>query len=172
MKSLITVDGEKNISKLIISILIAEGVGLLSGLLGMSNASSYLELQRPAFSPPAWVFPVVWTILYLLMGIAAYRIWMKGEQGYEVRPALKAYAIQLVLNFFWTIIFFRLGLPGIAFFELLLLLLFVLYTTYLFYQIDPLSAYLLIPYILWLVFAGILNYSIWKSNESAKSYNK
>jgi tryptophan-rich sensory protein len=161
---LITVNNEKNICKLLISILIAEAVGLLSGFLGRSNVNTYMEFNKPSFAPPGWLFPIVWIILYLLMAIAAYRIWMNGEQGEDVNAALKLYSLQLVFNFFWTIIFFRFELYGVAFFELLILLLLVIYTTYLFYKIDPLAAYLMIPYILWLSYAGILNYSIWKLN--------
>jgi tryptophan-rich sensory protein len=163
-EKLITVNNEKNICKLLISILIAEAVGLLSGFLGRSNVNTYMELNKPSFAPPGWLFPIVWIILYLLMAIAAYRIWMKGEQGEDVNEALKFYSLQLVFNFFWSIIFFRFELYGVAFFELLILLLLVIYTTYLFYKIDPLAAYLMIPYLLWLSYAGILNYSIWKLN--------
>jgi tryptophan-rich sensory protein len=163
-EKLITVNNEKNICKLLISILIAEAVGLLSGFLGRSNVSTYMEFNKPSFAPPGWLFPIMWIILYLLMAIAAYRIWMNGEQGEDVNAALKFYSLQLVFNFFWTIIFFRFELYGVAFFELLILLLLVIYTTYLFYKIDPLAAYLMIPYILWLSYAGILNYSIWKLN--------
>lgn len=154
-----------NLGALIISIIIAEGVGLLSGFLGMSNSKTYMEFKKPSFSPPGWIFPIVWTILFLLMAIAAYMIWVKGKQGEKITKALTLYIIQLILNFFWTIIFFRFKLYGLAFFELLLFLVTVLMTTFEFYKIDKISAYLMIPYILWLSFAGVLNYAIWMLNR-------
>jgi tryptophan-rich sensory protein len=164
MNNLFKVNKEKSISALIISIIIAEGVGLLSAFLGMSNSEAYMEFNKPSFSPPSWVFPVVWTILFLLMAIAAYRIWLRGKQGENVTKALTLYAIQLILNFLWTIIFFRFQLYGLAFLELLLLLVFIVMTAFEFNKFDKLAAYLMIPYILWVSFAGVLNYAIWMLN--------
>lgn len=159
------VNGKKSISALIISIIIAEGIGLFSGFLGMSNSKTYMEFNKPSFSPPGWVFPIVWTILFLLMAIAAYRIWIMGKQGENVEKAVKLYTLQLILNFLWTIIFFRFKLYGAAFFELLLLLIIVIMTTFEFNKFDKLAAYLMVPYILWLSFAGVLNYTIWMLNR-------
>lgn len=164
MFNIFKVDGKKNIVALIISILIAQGVGFLSGFLSMSPSNSYENFNKPAFSPPGWIFPVVWTILFLLMAIAAYRIWMKGKSGEDVKKALILYGIQLFLNFLWSIIFFRFRLYAIAFLELLLLLVFILLTTFEFYRIDKPAAYLMIPYIVWVSFAGVLNYAIWMLN--------
>ena len=158
------VNGDKSFSNLIISILIAEGVGLLSGYLGRSNPNTYMQFNKPSFSPPSWVFPVVWTILFFLMAIAVYRIWIRGKQGEDITKPLILYTVQLILNFFWTIIFFRFNLYGVAFIELLVLLVIVIITTFSFKKIDRLAAYLMIPYILWLGFAGILNYAIWMLN--------
>ncbi|MDD3225785.1 MAG: tryptophan-rich sensory protein [Clostridium sp.] len=156
---------EKNIGDLIISIIIAEGVGILGGILGMTNSINYMEFKKPSFSPPSCVFPIVWTILYLFMGIAAYRVWIKGKQGEKITKAGVLYIIQLILNFLWPIIFFRFELYGVAFFELLLLLVIVIMTAFEFYKIDKIAGYLMIPYILWLLFAGVLNYSIWMLNK-------
>ncbi|QXE17869.1 TspO/MBR family protein [Clostridium sp. 001] len=159
------VNGEKHIGKLIISIIIAEGVGAISAFLGMSNQEMYSQLVKPVFSPPGWVFPIVWIILFFLMGTAAYRVWIRGKQGEKVKRALVLYVVQLVLNFMWTIIFFRFQLYGLAFLELMILLVFILMTTFEFSRIDKTAAYLMIPYILWVSFAGILNYAIWMLNE-------
>lgn len=164
MFNIFKVNGEKNIFALIISILLAQGVGLLSGFLSMTASSDYANFNKPPFSPPGWVFPVVWTILFFLMAVAAYRIWMKGKAGEDVSKALSLYATQLFLNFLWSIIFFRFRLYAIAFLELLLLLVFILLTTFEFYRIDKPSAYLMIPYIAWVSFAGVLNYAIWMMN--------
>ncbi|ADK15600.1 MULTISPECIES: TspO/MBR family protein [Clostridium] len=159
------VNGEKHIGKLIISIIIAEGVGAISAFLGMSNQEMYSQLVKPVFSPPGWIFPIVWIILFFLMGTAAYRIWIRGKQGEDVKRALVLYVIQLALNFMWTIIFFRFQLYGLAFLELMILLVFILMTTFEFSKIDKTAAYLMIPYILWVSFAGILNYAIWMLNK-------
>lgn len=164
MFSIFKVDGKKNIIALIISIAIAQCVGLLSGFLSMSASNAYEAFNKPFFSPPGWVFPVVWSILYLLMGIAAYRIWLKGNSGEDVSKALILYVTQLLLNFLWSIIFFRFRLYAIAFLELLLLIVFILLTTFEFFRIDKPSGFLMIPYILWVSFAGVLNYAIWMLN--------
>ncbi|MCM0649887.1 tryptophan-rich sensory protein [Clostridium swellfunianum] len=159
------VNGKKNILALIISIVLAEGIGFLSSYIGMTDTKSYESLIKPAFAPPGWVFAVVWPILYLLMGIAAYRIWMKGREGADTRKALILYSIQLFLNFMWTIIFFRWRLIGLAFFELMLLLIFILLTTFEFFKFDKLAGIIMIPYILWVSFAGVLNFTLWMLNN-------
>lgn len=164
MFNIFKVEGEKSILALIISVLLTEGIGFLSGFLSMNSTSAYENLNKPTFSPPGWVFPVVWTILFFLMAVAAYRIWMKGKAGDDVSKALVLYTIQLFFNFLWSIIFFRFRLYAIAFLELLLLLVFILLTTFEFYKIDKISAYLMIPYIAWVSFAGVLNYAIWMLN--------
>jgi tryptophan-rich sensory protein len=164
MFNIFKVNGEKNIVALIISVLLAQGVGFLSGFLSMTASSNYENFNKPPFSPPGWVFPIVWTILYFLMAVAAYRIWMKGKAGEDVSKALTLYFTQLFLNFLWSIIFFRFRLYAIAFLELLILLVFILLTTFEFYRIDKPSAYLMIPYIAWVSFAGVLNYAIWMMN--------
>lgn len=165
MFNLFKVNGKVNILALIASIFIAEGVGFLSGYLGMSNAQTYNSLVKPSFSPPSWVFGIVWPILYLLMGIAAYRVWMKGRGEIKSTKALILYGIQLTLNFMWTIIFFRWRLIGLAFFELMLLLIFILLTTFEFFRLDKVAGFLMIPYILWVSFAGVLNFTFWMLNN-------
>ncbi|MFT5874700.1 MAG: benzodiazapine receptor [Clostridium sp.] len=164
MFNIFKVNGKKSIVALIISILLAQGVGFLSGFLSMTSQNTYENFNKPFFSPPGWVFPVVWTILFFLMAVAAYRIWMKGKSGEDVRKALVLYGFQLFLNFLWPIIFFRFRLYAIAFLELLLLIVFILLTTFEFHKIDKIAGYLMIPYIAWVSFAGVLNYAIWMLN--------
>jgi len=164
MFSIFNVNGKKNIIALIISILLAEGIGFLSGFLSMTSSADYKNFNKPIFSPPGWVFPVVWTILFTLMAVAAYRIWIKGKSGEKAHKALVLYGTQLFLNFLWSIIFFRFRLYAIAFLELLLLLVFILLTTFEFYRIDKPSAFLMIPYIAWVSFAGVLNFTIFMLN--------
>jgi len=164
MLNIFKVDGKKSIVTLIFSVLLAEGTGFLSALLSMSASTAYENFNKPFFSPPGWVFPIVWTILFFLMAVAAYRIWMTGKSGGDVTKALVLYIIQLFLNFLWSIIFFRFRLYAIAFLELLLLLVYILLATFEFYRIDKIAAYLMIPYIAWVSFAGVLNYTIWMLN--------
>ena len=164
MLNIFKVDGKKSIVTLIFSVILAEGTGFLSSLLSMSASTAYETFNKPFFSPPGWVFPIVWTILFFLMAVAAYRIWMTGKSGGDVTKALVLYIIQLFLNFLWSIIFFRFRLYAIAFLELLLLLVYILLATFEFYRIDKIAAYLMIPYIAWVSFAGVLNYTIWMLN--------
>jgi len=154
----------KIVIPLIISVLFAEGIGFLSGFLSMTASSDYKNFIKPPFSPPGWVFPLVWSILYFLMAVAAYRIWIKGKTGKNANKALLLYGVQLFLNFLWPLIFFRFRLYALAFLELLLLLVFILRTTFEFYKSDKIAAFLMIPYIAWVSFAGVLNFSIWFLN--------
>lgn len=165
MKSIFKVDGKRNIPLLISIIFLTEGLAALSSYFGMSNRETYANLIKPPFAPPGWVFAVVWPILYLLMSIALYRILLLKKKGKDVTRALVYYFIQFALNLLWTFIFFRFNLYGLAFIELLVLLVFILLTTFEFAKHDKISAYLLIPYILWVSFAGVLNFSIWMLNE-------
>ena len=146
----------------IISVLIALGVGALSALFTMGNMSIYQSINTPPLSPPGWLFPVVWAILYILMGISSAIIYEKGKG--KNTESLKVYALQLVVNFFWSIIFFNLRTYLFAFIWLLILLYLIGVMIYRFYQIDPLAAYLQIPYFLWVTFAGYLNFMIFILN--------
>jgi len=153
------------VGAIFVSVLIALGVGGLSAFLSMNNMKDYEGFTKPVFSPPGWVFPIVWTILYILMAIAAYRVWEQGKQDQDVKKALVLYVLQLFLNFLWPIIFFRFRLYGLAFVELLVLLIFILLATFEFFRIDKVAGYLMIPYIVWVSFAGILNFAIWFLNS-------
>jgi translocator protein len=154
-----------NIAQLIISIGIAQGVGIGSSFFAMNTREQYFNLVQPSFAPPGWVFGVAWTILYTLMGIASYRIYSLGFADFLVKTALFFYAAQLAVNFFWTIIFFRLELRGFAFIWLIFLWILIAITVVKFYNLDKIAGYLMIPYIIWVGFAGLLNYSIWKLNN-------
>ncbi|SFD38016.1 TspO/MBR family protein [Clostridium uliginosum] len=125
----------------------------------------YMTLNKPIFAPPAIVFPIVWTILYILMGIACYRVYILKYKGIDSSSAIFTYTIQLLLNFLWVFIFFGLRLYGIAFIELLILLLFATLTFIRFYKKDKYAGLLFIPYLIWLVYAGALNFFIWMLNE-------
>lgn len=125
----------------------------------------FSSIEKPIFSPPAIVFPIVWTILYLLMGFSLYRIYMHREVGENIGTAFFFFIIQLLLNYLWPLIFFALRLYGLAFIELIILFIFVVITFIKFYKIDRLAGILFIPYIIWLLFAGVLNFFIWMLNE-------
>lgn len=148
---------------LIISILIALAVGGLSGFISMGSMDTYENLQRPALSPPSWVFPVVWTILFILMGIASYIVYMSNSDIKE--KALKVYAIQLAVNFIWPLIFFNGQKYFLAFVWLLFLIVLIMETILLFKEVNKKAAILLIPYLLWTIFAGYLNISIYLLNR-------
>ncbi|WP_032121393.1 TspO/MBR family protein [Clostridium amazonitimonense] len=165
MKNILKVNEKFDIGALIISLLISLGLGTVVGMFTSNSSKIYGELIKPKFSPPGFIFSIVWTVLYVLMGIAAYRIYLYGKDGVPVKRALLAYAIQLVLNFLWPFIFFNCRLYGLAFIELCILWIAIVITTIRFYKIDKTAAYLMIPYIIWVTFAGVLNFFIWKLNE-------
>lgn len=146
--------------KLCICILIPLLVGGIAGFISQDGMSTFQHLTKPPLSPPGWLFPVVWTILYLLMGIASYLILTSQAPQKSIVNALKLYGIQLFFNFFWTFWFFNLGLYFFAFIWLIALWIFILATIFLFSKISKTAAYLMIPYLLWVTFAGYLNISI------------
>jgi translocator protein len=150
--------------KLVISVILIVGLGSLGGIFTVSEIPTwYAGLNKPFFNPPNWLFGPVWTILYLLMGISLYLIWkLPGSE--ERTRALWLFAIQFVLNFFWSIIFFKYHLLGWAFAEIMAMWMFILLTILQFKQLSNWAAYLMIPYLLWVSFASILNASIWWLN--------
>ena len=125
--------------------------------------AAFDSVTKPPLSPPAWLFPVVWTILYVLMGIASYLV-LTSNMPARSRTALGVYAAQLFFNFFWSLIFFNLENYLFAFVWLVILWLLILLNTVLFYRIDKRAGYLLIPYIIWVTFAGYLNFGIYLLN--------
>lgn len=151
----------KNKSNLIISILIPVAVGTVSAFFS-GSMSLYSTINKPKISPPGFIFPIVWIILYILMGISAFIIYESHSP--DKRNALKTYAIQLFFNFWWSILFFRFSLFLFAFLWLLAMIFFIIAMIYQFYQINRLSAYLQIPYLLWCLFAAYLNFMIYRLN--------
>lgn len=147
---------------LLISILIPLAVGGLSAVVSMDAMSDFALINKPPLSPPAWVFPVAWTILYVLMGIASYIIWQSKDKGRYL--ALKFYSAQLFFNFFWSYIFFNLQNYLFAFIWIIILWLLIIVTTVLFYRINKTAGYLLIPYLVWVTFAAYLNLAIYLIN--------
>ena len=149
--------------KLILCILLPLFVGGLSALLSMTGSDLYETIGKPELSPPSWLFGVVWPILYILMGISSYMICVSGSP--KSREALRVYAIQLVFNFIWPLVFFAAGAFLPAFVLLCALWITVLVMISKFCDIKPLAAYLQIPYLLWLTFAGYLNFMIYILNR-------
>ena len=152
---------QENRSTLIISILIPLAVGSLSALLS-GTMSTYSTLNKPALSPPSILFPIVWTILYILMGISSYMIYISNSP--DAPKALKTYALQLFFNFCWSIIFFRFSLYLLSLLWLIIMIILIYIMIKQFYKISPTAAYLQIPYLLWCIFAAYLNFSIYTMN--------
>ena len=146
----------------IISVAISLGTGGFSAFLTKNSMSLYSEINRPPLSPPSWLFPVVWTVLFVLMGIAAAKIWCSN--GKEIDSALIFYGFQLVFNFIWPIIFFNFRAFEFAFFWLIALIVLVGISMIKFYRIDKTAGWLMLPYFAWICFAGYLNYAIWQIN--------
>ena len=134
--------------------------GGIASLISRESMAMFNLLNKPPLSPPGWLFPLVWTILYTLMGIASYLVFTSGQDSNEIKLALKVYALQLIFNFFWTILFFNFELYFFAFFWLIALLALIILTTVLFYKVSKPAAYLMIPYIIWATFAAYLNLGI------------
>ncbi len=145
---------------LLINLAIPLAVGGAAALLTMDSMKTFENMNQPPLSPPGWLFPIVWTILYVLMGVAAYLVFVSGKSKRQINTALTVYAIQLFFNFFWSIIFFNLEAYLFAFIWLVILWALILANIILFYRISKPAAILLIPYLLWVTFAGYLNLAI------------
>ncbi|XOQ43934.1 MAG: Tryptophan-rich sensory protein [Clostridium sp.] len=148
----------KKIKVYIISILLAVGVGALSGFLTSESMETFQNLEKPALTPPAAAFPIVWTMLFLLMGIGAAIIYLADSSN--AKRALTLYGIQLAVNFFWTIFFFNLAAYWFSFFWLLLLIALIIAMIVSFEEINKTAALLQLPYLIWVAFAGYLNFMI------------
>jgi len=136
-------------------------VGALGGI--VTDSGWYTELRRPAFAPPGWLFGPVWTALYLGMGVAAWLVWRRA--GFrKARAALALYALQLVFNALWSPIFFGLRAMGWAFVDIVVLAVAIVVTLVEFHRIDRRAGLLLVPYLLWVLFASVLNFSLWMLN--------
>lgn len=156
----------KKIKPYVISIAIALGVAGLSALLTRNNMKVYQNINQPPLSPPMIVFPIVWSVLFTLMGISSAVIYIKkNDSKDEVYSALRIYGLQLIVNFFWSIIFFNMQAYLFAFIWLLLLWVLIIMMIIQFRKISPTAAYLQIPYLLWVTFAGYLNLMVYILNK-------
>ncbi len=159
---------ESNIITLLITLSIPLFIGSLSSLISGNSIVTFQQLEQPPLSPPGWLFPIVWTILFILMGIASYLIVISDSQSQEqkeqIKKALTLYGLQLIVNFFWSPIFFVGEFYLFAFIWLMLLWALIVCTIKAFYQISPPAALLMLPYLLWVTFAGYLNLMIYFLN--------
>jgi tryptophan-rich sensory protein len=141
----------------------------VSGLGGAVTATSvdtwYQALEKPAFNPPDWLFPVVWTILYIMIAIAGWRVWRRTPID-VTWPALSVFAVQLGLNFGWSFLFFGLQKIGLALAEIVVLFLSIAANAVIFWRIDRWAAALLAPYLVWVAYAGVLNAALWALNAN------
>ncbi|MFC1789664.1 TspO/MBR family protein [Patescibacteria group bacterium] len=178
----------KNIFKFIFSVLVCELAGAVGSFYTISSIPTwYASLEKPFFNPPNWIFAPVWIVLYFLMGIALYLAWKNNFSpktfssesekktwnplstklwlgSWKEENAVSIFTLQLILNIIWTVIFFGLKSPGLAFFIILMLWFAILYTIVNFYRISRSAAILFLPYLLWVTFASILNLAIWQLN--------
>lgn len=150
-----------NAACLILSVALPVGLGFLGTLAGVGGDSDwYKQLKKPPWTPPNWAFPIMWTILYIMMGVAAWQVWVQG--GFEKQGIpLLVYLFQLFLNFLWTPLFFGMHNPGAAFADITLLWFAIAATIYLFWHVKPVAAYLLVPYIIWVTLASTINLYVW-----------
>ncbi len=157
---------KEKIKSYIISIVIALAVGGLSALITSGSMDIYSRINTPPLAPPSFLFPIVWTVLYILMGISAAMVYNDSSASMpQKKSALYTYSLSLIFNFFWSIIFFNKQWFLFAFIWLLVLLFLIVRTIMKYYKINPLAAFLQIPYLLWVAFAGYLNFAIWFLNR-------
>ncbi|MBU2416353.1 tryptophan-rich sensory protein [Patescibacteria group bacterium] len=154
-----------NYKRLIISLALPQLAGIVGSLFTTSAIPTwYATLQRPSFSPPNWLFGPAWITLYILMGISIYLIWQKVEKNKTAGGAMWLFWIHLFFNAIWSIIFFGLQNPGLAFINIIIIWLLIIALMVKFWKINRWATYLLIPYLLWVSFASVLNYFIWYLN--------
>lgn len=156
----------KTIAALVLAILLPQLAGLLGAFATADSVSTWYvdELNKPAFTPPGFVFPIVWPMLYLFMGIASWQVWKELGAHPLATKALWLYGIQLALNTLWSFLFFGMKMPGLAFIEILLLWVFIALTMLYFFKIRRPAGWLFVPYLLWVSFASVLNGTIWWMN--------
>ncbi|ARF13806.1 TspO/MBR family protein [Sporosarcina ureae] len=162
---LLKVQGELDWKKLTRNVLIPVVGGSIIGYLANRNTQEqYAELEKPSFSPPGAAFPIAWTALYTMMGVANYRVEMKQDTK-KSHAAIPLYDVQIGLNFLWSFLFFKWNLRGTALIEMTIMLGAIAMTAYEFNKNDRTAGALMVPYIGWVLFALILNYSTWKLNK-------
>ena len=156
----------ENIPKLAASIIICLMAGFIGSVFTVDSIQTwYMGIEKPFFNPPNWIFGPVWTTLFILMGISLYLVWSRGIKTNDAKIALTLFSAQLVLNVLWSIIFFSLKSPFYAFIEIVILWTAILFTIIWFRKISKTAGYLLVPYILWVSFAAVLNLSIFLLNS-------
>nr|WP_209899195.1 TspO/MBR family protein [Nocardia goodfellowii] len=146
------------------ALVLVAAAATVGNLAAVSAAEDYKRLTQPGWAPPSWLFGPVWTVLYLLMAVAAWLVW-RGAPWRSVRPALLVFLVQLILNAAWTPLFFGSDLRGLAFAEILVLLVAIAVTIWMFLRHSRIAAALLVPYFLWTAFAAALNFEIWRLNS-------
>lgn len=149
---------------LIINILISLSVGIIASLITSGSQNLYSTIETPFFAPPSFLFPIVWSILYLLMGVSSYIIYTSNAKPSDKQAALAIYAVSLVINFIWPILFFNARLYLVSFIWIIILWIFILLTILAYSKISKVAAYLQIPYLVWVTFAGLLNLAIFILN--------
>jgi len=156
----------RDILKLVVSIIACLAAGAIGSIFTRSAIPTwYATLEKPTFNPPNWLFAPVWTLLYLLMGIAAFLVWRKGLENRQVRIALIVFLVQLILNALWSVVFFGLESPLYGLIVIVALWVAILFTVLKFYRVSLAASVLLWPYLLWVTFAAVLNSSIWLLNR-------
>ncbi|WP_431125330.1 TspO/MBR family protein [Flagellimonas flava] len=156
---------KKKLTYITVSVLICLLIGFLSSFATQSSVNDwYVGLNKPSFNPPNWIFAPVWTTLYILMGVSAGIVWSKGFHHIWVKTALYHFGFQLLFNALWSIVFFGLKNPFWAFLVILVLLTLIALTIKWFRVVSKLASFLLVPYLLWVCFATLLNYKIWELN--------
>jgi len=161
--SMAPVSKSRQLFGLFVWLTVSFAAAAVGGLASFDAGSFYRELARPDWAPPSWLFAPVWTLLYLLMGVAAWLVWR--ERGFRcARTALVLFVSQLAANALWTWLFFAWRLGGLAFGEIILLWVLILCTVFAFWRVRPMAAIVLLPYLCWVTFASVLTYTIWQSN--------
>ena len=154
----------KNIFKFIISISIPLIIGFAGSFFTASSVDSWFTtINKPSFNPPGWIFAPVWTTLYILIGLSFYLVW-RNNFGEARKKVISIYFMQLLFNLLWSVLFFGLKSPLLGFIDIILLLIFIIANTIIFFKISKIAGYLFVPYLLWVSFASILNFSIYLLN--------
>lgn len=155
-----------DVTKLILSIIVCQLAGFIGSIFTRASVSTwYVTLNKPSFTPPSWVFGPAWITLYVLMGISAFLVWSKGFNNREIKVALIFFGIQLILNAFWSAAFFGLRSPFAGLVVIVILWLAILLTILRFLNVSTAAGLLLLPYILWVSFAAVLNFSLFLLNR-------
>ncbi len=156
---------KSNIFKLVITIVGAQAAGIIGSFFTVSAIPEWYEyLTKPPLIPPNWIFAPVWTALFLMMGIAAFMVWREGLHKKDVKIGMSLFVVQLILNTFWSIIFFGMRAPGLALIEISFLWLAILATLIYFWRVSKVAGVLMIPYLLWVTFAAYLNLGVFWLN--------